>query len=111
MAVQKDYEKFLKITDYNVLFEGDRLFTEKNLLHIHENYEQKFIVLDLDEETLEQRHVDRNDTQSDQFKKSRHTKIQNILNNTRLQPDLEVIQIRDKQKAGIIAKKVIKFLF
>jgi|SRR5210317_439186 len=111
MAVQKDYEKFLQITDYNVLFEGDRLFTEKNLLDLHEKYEQKFIVLDLDEETLEQRHVDRNDTQSDKFKKSRHTKIQNILNNTRLQPDLEVIQIRDKQKAGIIAKKVIKFLF
>jgi len=111
MAVQKDYEKFLQITDYNVLFEGDRLFTEKNLLDLHEKYEHMFIVLDLDEETLEQRHVDRNDTQSDKFKKSRHTKIQNILNNTRLQPDLEVIQIRDKQKAGIIAKKVIKFLF
>ena len=111
MAVQKDYEKFITNLDCDILFEGDRLFTEKNLLHIQENYEHKLIVLDLDKETLEQRHIERNDTQSDKFKKSRHTKIQNMLNNKRLKPDLKVIQIKDKQKAGIIADEVIKFLF
>ena len=111
MAVQKDYEKFLQITDNNVLFEGDRLFTKKNLLHLQDKYEQKFIILDLDKKTLEKRHEERNDTQSEKFKKSRQTKINNILSDECLKPDLEVIQITDKQKAGEIADKVIKFLF
>lgn len=111
LAVQKDYEKFIKNFDYNILFEGDRLFTEKNLLYLQENYETKLIVLDLDLETLEKRRIKRKDTQSDKFKKSRHTKIQNILNNKQLNPDMEVIQIRDKKKAGIIANEVIEFLF
>ena len=33
----------------------------------------------IEEEIIEQRHISRNDTQSDQFKKSKRTKIQNIV--------------------------------
>ena len=80
-------------------------------MHIQQHYEHKLIVLDLSEEELHKRHKKRNDTQSDKFKNSRQTKINNILNDKDLKPDLEVIQIRDQQKAGEIAKKVITFLF
>ena len=80
-------------------------------MHIQQHYEHKLIVLDLSEEELQKRHKKRNDTQSDKFKNSRQTKINNILNDKDLKPDLEVIQIRDQQKAGEIAKKVITFLF
>jgi hypothetical protein len=38
-------------------------------------------VLEADEDLIKQRHIDREDTQTDKFKKSKRTKIQNILDN------------------------------
>jgi len=77
MAVQPDFIKFLNYLNGGlVIFEGDRLFNQ-SLFDL--NYDFTRIVLKATEETLEQRHKHRQDNQSSTFKKSKRTKINNIL--------------------------------
>jgi len=52
MAVQKDYETYIDKVIMDCIFEGDRLFTKKNLLNLCMKYETKIIVLENDNNTL-----------------------------------------------------------
>ena len=75
MAVQPNFvELTKKVRGGTFLFEGDRLFNQS----LFEQVNCEKIILEVEEEIIEQRHISRNDTQSDQFKKSKRTKIQNI---------------------------------
>lgn len=77
MAVQPDFIKFLKWLDGGlVVFEGDRLFNQ-SLFDLDFNFTK--IVIKVSDLTLEQRHKTRRDNQSSTFKKSKRTKIKNIL--------------------------------
>jgi len=69
----------MRLGKRNILFEGDRLFSLNNLRDIKDKYHLRTVVLQQDDETLHQRHIDRGDTQSDKFLKGRKTKIANIL--------------------------------
>jgi|TARA_R110000796_G_scaffold252417_1_gene386690 GTPase SAR1 family protein len=88
MAVQPDFEEFLDLRDleYNVLFEGDRLFNLKALKKAKELMDIPFAkTLDLHVFVVEsvhtkERHIDRNDSQSEKFIKGRVTKVNNIKN-------------------------------
>ena len=77
MAVQPDFISFANKVDATILFEGDRLFNQS----LFDKLECNKIVIQTTEQTKEERHKKRNDNQSEQFKKSKKTKIQNILQN------------------------------
>ena len=80
MAVQPDFDEFLDLRDldYNVLFEGDRLFNLKSLKKAKELTDlHVFIVESVHTKT---RHIDRNDSQTEKFIKGRVTKVNNIKN-------------------------------
>ncbi len=78
MAVQPDFIKFLNyLQGGTVVFEGDRLFNQ-SLFDL--NFDITKIVIKASEKTIEERHKKRKDNQSETFKKSKRTKISNILN-------------------------------
>ena len=85
MAVQPDAVKFLKKLksmpeNYTVIFEGDRLFNQSFIEEIKKIANYSLYMLVALPVNVDQRHIDRNDTQTETFKKSRKTKLQNIFN-------------------------------
>lgn len=84
MAVQPDAEKFISSLNYedsdvNVIFEGDRLFNSKFLEHCSKNTKWfDIILLQVAADIVKQRHIDRNDTQTEKFINGRKTKLDNI---------------------------------
>jgi dephospho-CoA kinase len=83
MAVQPNAVEFLKECKENILFEGDRLFTQSFLEVAVELVDQseldlKIILINTDPKIIEKRHIDRGDTQTEKFLKSRVTKYENI---------------------------------
>ena len=95
MAVQPNAIEFLKSTTANILFEGDRLFTASFLESAVELVEKgeldlKVLIITADKGILDQRHVERQDTQSEKFLKGRETKYENIQSSLVLFPYLEV---------------------
>ena len=78
MAVQPDFEEFIdkEKPPYNILFEGDRLFNIKTLQKVKDKMTlQVYIVTS---NNTDQRHIERNDSQSEKFIKGRLTKTNNI---------------------------------
>jgi dephospho-CoA kinase len=79
MAVQPDFIKLLNYIEGGVvIFEGDRLFNQ-SLFNLNYNFIK--VVIKATDETLQQRHKRRRDSQSPFFIKSKRTKIKNILEN------------------------------
>ena len=84
MSVQPDFEEFIDINkkwekhnpNYNILFEGDRLFNLKAIKKAETNMNLKVYLLEI--KHVDSRHKDRNDNQSEKFIKGRQTKINNI---------------------------------
>ncbi len=78
MAVQPDFEEFIDKDKppYNILFEGDRLFNIKTLQKAKDNMTLQVYIITSDNTV--QRHINRNDAQSDKFIKGRVTKTNNI---------------------------------
>jgi len=78
MAVHNDFKKIIqKKLKYNLLFEGDRLFTSSILEYLDQWAELHSIIIN--SKHTKQRHIDRKDNQSERFIKGRNTKINNIL--------------------------------
>ncbi len=77
MAVQPDFIKLIdRKPDSTFVFEGDRLFNQS----LFDQKQCEIFVLEVTEETLKARHEKRQDNQTEQFKKAKRTKIQNIKN-------------------------------
>lgn len=105
MAVQPDADKFfteIADKDFNVIFEGDRIFNSKMLERLADLYPNTFkiLILEATHKTKEQRHVDRKDDQDDKFKNSRKTKISNISSSLVLMDYIDVMvnETLDDQK-------------
>ena len=88
-----------------VLFEGDRLFSRKTFEAVDEMNEEmkptervleKYLVLDVDDIELIQRHNDRGDTQSGSWLKGRATKIETLC---RDYPKIEVRANNTKEES------------
>lgn len=80
MGVQKDWPEFLKhcaVEKRNVVFEGDRLFIEKNLTA--RSHMVIPIFLTADKGVKLSRHLKRKDNQSEKFLKGRQTKYQRLM--------------------------------
>ena len=110
MAVQKDYEKFIKKKIGHCIFEGDRLFTSRNLCNLLENYDTKIIILKNDEETLRSRHEQRGDNQSKVFIKGRITKINNISLEEDLKPYITEYKLNTIDESVDLANKIVDFI-
>jgi GTPase SAR1 family protein len=78
MSVQPDFEEFIDKNkpNYNILFEGDRLFNLKSIKKAESCMDLKVYILESD--FIDSRHKDRNDNQSEKFIKGRRTKVKNI---------------------------------
>lgn len=110
MAVQKDYQKYIDKIMMNTIFEGDRLFTKNNLLDICKKYETKIIILENDKQTLQERHIERGDNQSEKFKKGRATKINNIELELELQPYITKYKLNSHKESEDLAKVIVRYL-
>lgn len=78
MAVNKDFQKYVRLQKRHIVFEGDRLFSKDNLQLLDQYYDLKIIVLSATEQQKHERHILRGDTQSETFLRGRATKIKNI---------------------------------
>jgi hypothetical protein len=108
MAVQRDYDKFVDEQKYNIVFEGDRLFTAHNLLALQITHEHKIIILENNAMTLAHRHIDREDTQSEKFLKGRTTKIKNIKENEFI--SYEPQELTTLEETAQLADDILEFL-
>lgn len=81
MAVQPHFLNLVeKLPKATFVFEGDRLFNQS----LFDKKDCEIIVLNVTEETNKERHKKRNDKQTEQFKKSKKTKIKNILSKNKV---------------------------
>ena len=109
MAAPKDMQKFMDWGERSILFEGDRLFTKNILENLLEKYDTKIIVLDCDEQTLNERHKARGDSQTEKFLKGRATKIQNILKSEAIKIRTEIYTLSRLKLTDDLADQVISF--
>jgi hypothetical protein len=92
MAVQPQAIKFIQNSRSNVLFEGDRLFSQSFLEFLADQpmTDFKIAIITANVDTVGYRHHVRKDTQNEQFKRSRETKIDNVRSNMTLMGYTEV---------------------
>jgi broad-specificity NMP kinase len=90
MSVQPMADAFVKETQSNVLFEGDRLTNGKfydALLSLPDT-EVNFLILSAKDATLKARYAERGSDQSETFLRGRETKIAKILSNFDYRPNI-----------------------
>lgn len=77
MAVQPEAIEFINSHKKNMVFEGDRLFTG-SLLKSITGHEVLPLILEVDEDIVKSRYIERGSNQPEKFINSRKTKYQNI---------------------------------
>lgn len=103
MAVQPHFFKLIdKLPQARFVFEGDRLFNQS----LFDKYDCEIVVLNANEETIDQRHKQRSDNQTDRFKKAKQTKINNILNKN----EVTVLDNNTEQDAENLFNHIIKLI-
>lgn len=110
MAVQKDFDKYKAMENKHLLFEGDRLFTANNLMNLIQTHETRIVILHNDEKEIQARHEKRGDNQSEQFKKSRETKIKNITNCESLFDFIEFRTLSHIEESKRLAKDLSSYI-
>ena len=88
------------------IFVCSELFSLNNIKYIKQIYDTKIIILENDEKTLNHRHKERKDSQSDKFLKGRKTKINNISNHFE---EIEVYSLQNLNESINLSDKIIKF--
>lgn len=103
MAVQPHFFKLIdKLPQARFVFEGDRLFNQS----LFDKYDCEIVVINANEETIDQRHKQRSDNQTDRFKKAKQTKINNILNKN----EVTVLDNNTEQDAENLFNHIIKLI-
>ena len=110
MAVQKDFDTYKDLNHKHLLFEGDRLFTENNLVNLINTYDTRIVILQNNEAEIEARHKQRGDKQSDTFKKSRGTKVKNITASEPLVNFIEFHTLSHIEDSKLLAKDLCAFI-
>lgn len=108
MAVQPNATEWIKETNSNVIYEGDRIFNQ-SFLEVLINLastEVNIVYLKVDKETLNKRYIERGSNQPEKFLKSRETKLNNILSNFELMSYITEF----KNETYDDQKKVIDFI-
>jgi len=106
MAVQPAAIKFVQTCKDNIVFEGDRLNTVSFLEFLAEqpDTELQILVITANPAIIESRHKDRADTQSEQFKKGRETKIENVRSNFMLMDNIKTFEHNTPQDTDHIVE-------
>lgn len=103
MAVQPDFINLTnKLNKATFIFEGDRLFNQSLFNKVKCN----IFVLQVDQDIINLRHLKRNDKQTDNFKKAKQTKIQNIINNY----NLTILKNNTKKESESNLKKILNII-
>jgi len=103
MAVQPHFFKLIdKLPQARFVFEGDRLFNQS----LFDKYDCEIVVINANEKTIDQRHKQRSDNQTDRFKKAKQTKINNILNKN----EVTVLDNNTEQDAENLFNHIIKLI-
>lgn len=114
MAVQPSAVKFFDTLkeESTVVFEGDRLFNNKFLSYLQEKFEEdlKIIVLRVSDDSLNARHLSRNDNQTDKFKTSRKTKVNNILTNLDLRENVVLMKNETPEDTDSVLDNIRNFI-
>ena len=108
MNVNPHFYKYAEKQNRNIIFEGDRLFTLKNVQMLQGLYETRVIVLKAAPEVLHKRHTERGDGQSDKFLQGRKTKISNIEQG--LESACEVHYLRNHEDTINLSKDLVSWL-
>jgi len=104
MAVQPDFMKMInKVKTGTIIFEGDRLFNQS----LFDKIKCDINVILVDDDVCEQRHRQRKDNQTDKFKKAKHTKIQNILENNKC----NIFYNNTEQESEELFNEIIKKIY
>lgn len=111
MAVQPEAEFWLqqflfRKPDWSILFEGDRLGNKKFLKYCSDVTKLQIFLVLASEEKRSTRHVERKDSQSETFLKSRKTKVENILKEF---PDVMSFYNNTPTELSFFASTVIKY--
>lgn len=111
MNVQPLAVEYIQNTDYNVLFEGDRLFNASflNFISELEGVELKIIILMANPKNIQKRFKDRNSNQSESFLKSRKTKVNNIINSFNLSEYTTIFNNNNIEEQEIILTEINHF--
>lgn len=114
MAVSPNFQEFVKTYNPSVLFiEGDRLVGNKTIDFLLEaGYDIKVIVLEVSDDTRVARYKERGSDQSDQFIKSKMTKVSNISSRMDLIMEDRIETMVNENSASLdnIVSKIIEFL-
>lgn len=109
MSVQPLATKFIQEAKGNVIFEGDRLFNRKFIDAIIAcSCPFSLIYLEASQNTLDERHVSRNDSQSKTFLNSRRTKYSNIIGGFDLIDVLQIFQNETPDDSNVIYEFIRK---
>jgi hypothetical protein len=112
MAVGPVATEFVKSTKSNVMFEGDRLTSQKffdALIELRDT-ELKMIVISIPENVFKERYEERGSEQNETFLKGRETKIANILTNFEYMSYIEEFENKDLSDQEKILKSIREFL-
>lgn len=92
MAVQPEAIKFIKNTESNIIFEGDRLFTASFLEECVCLTDVKTTIIILKSNLTKERYEERGSEQSEKFIQGRTTKYDNIAKNFLLWDSIQVCE-------------------
>lgn len=106
MAVQPVAERFIRFVSrkypQSVIFlEGDRLFNQK-FIDFLQDYDCIVVVIVVDRKVLEDRHRGRDDTQPDEFLRSRETKVKRIVASN------DIVVLNNNMRADLVEN--VKFI-
>jgi predicted ATPase len=110
MAVQPKAIEFLQTCKSNILFEGDRLFTQGFLEACSAVGDLSIFLLNSDKATLQERYAARGSQQSEQFIRSRETKYKNLGTNFELMPLIEDCPNNNLEDQKKILDKIAEML-
>lgn len=111
MNAQPSVQEFVRNSNSNIIFEGDRLTNGKfyDFLLSLPDTKVKFFVLEAKPATLKQRYADRGSNQSETFLKGRETKIANITSNFEYMDYTEIFKNENLEDQKTILKAIEDF--
>jgi len=97
MSVQPEAEELVEDGKYHILFEGDRLFNVKFLVHCKKHADLNIFVLSAPEDLLAERYAKRGSTQSETFRRSRYSKVAKARANAALAKHIQLVNHVDRE--------------
>jgi len=94
----------------HIFLEGDRFFRSKDIEWLVENHDAKVYVLTVSSDEEKRRHMERQDTQAEQWLQGRYTQISHILTNFMLMGQIEIRPNETKIDSENIKSEIINII-